>query len=191
MNGHSVSEDLQLPGLGETVFEQSWKGYSARAQVTKLDEDEYWVCVEISSGGQPLWSSPALEDNHHPFAFGAWFDGIGLPEWFSDVDGDGQPELLAPVLKADLSPTIFRLFRWDGNQLRHIRNASLLWDGGESLRWAPPGGLEVGMGWLDYFDKGVGHLTMFDGNQVRTAQAKIRAAVKGGFKIAVASSEGS
>lgn len=178
-----MSEDFELPKLGETVFEQSWKAYSVQAKVTRLEEDEYWVCVELQSGGQTLWSSPPVDDNHNLLAFGAWFDGIGLPEWFSDVDGDGQPELLAPFLKADLSPTIFRVFRWDGNQFKHARNASLVWDGGELVRWAPPGGLEIGVGWLDYFDKGIGHLTMFDGNQVSTAQAQIRAAVKGGFKI--------
>lgn len=128
--------------LGQTVFSRG----PASAVVSNIDDMGYFVTVKIDG-----YSSPQVSDNHDPFAFGAWFDGVGLPEWFGDLDGDQQPELLAAVPKADVSPTRFRVFRWTGSELNHLRTAALVRREDGVFAWNPEPSLSDGLSWIETF----------------------------------------
>lgn len=103
----TLSVDLNGDGLPEQVTRR------------KLGADDqlgtfYQVVVKDAQGAM-LWKSPEVLAVDHPLAFGEWDFGISLPQFAADVDRDGQVELIVPAPQSDVSPTTFRMFRWNGS----------------------------------------------------------------------------
>lgn len=143
------------PQLGEVVFDQSHGEIRCHAVVRSAEDWEHRADVILSSPAGQLWTS--AQRPQEEYAFGVWAEGSGLPCLFTDVDGDGHTELLAPLPKSDLSPTVFRLFRWypDTRELTLLRQASLLRDPHGVFRWEEFDPDDPGqVVWVDLFENG-------------------------------------
>jgi hypothetical protein len=144
-----------MPKVGDIAFRQAWGDTECRAVVTEADNFETFARVDVLVDGELVWSSPRVELNDDDWAFGNWSDGSGVPCLFDDVDGDGRPEMLALVPKADLSPTVFRVFAWNGRELILSRKASLLRDKRGRFVWTQADPEEIAqVVWVDYFQDG-------------------------------------
>ena len=148
-------EDLQRPKIGDSVFTGQFEDIAVSATVNKLVGDEYWAEIRLS--GTPAaaeWQADSVNDNFDVFAFGVWFDGPGLPVWWGDIDSDGKPELLAPLPKGDVSPPIFRIFRWTGDDLLFLKKRTLVESGEGRFEWSRPDAEMVDGAWVDGFSEG-------------------------------------
>jgi|UniRef100_UPI0037831CB1 hypothetical protein len=89
------------------------------------------------SRGSVLWRSPEVLDVDHPLAFGEWDFGISLPQFAADIDRDGTVELLVPAPQSDVSPTTFRMLKWNGTAFEPHQSRSLVGKGqkGAAFRW--------------------------------------------------------
>jgi hypothetical protein len=124
--------------VGDLVFSAQDGEISVTARVSKTDDDddEYWAEIELKgSPSAEAWRATTVTDNFDVFAFGVWMDGPGLPVYWGDIDGDGKPELLAPLPKGDLSPPIFRIFRWTGDDLLFLKKRALVSAGDGKFEW--------------------------------------------------------
>lgn len=151
--------ELELPKVGDLVFSQSWRDLTCQAVLVEVEELESYAQVSILKDGVTLWASPRVATNDLELSFGTWADGNGLPILFDDIDSDGQVELIAMVPKADMTPTRYRLFRWDGQRPVLLRTASLVRDENAAFRWTevdPED--ESPMIWIDYFESGLAYL---------------------------------
>jgi hypothetical protein len=137
----TLSVDLNGDGLPEQVTRR------------KLGADDqlgtfYQVVVKDAQGAM-LWKSPEVLAVDHPLAFGEWDFGISLPQFAADVDRDGQVELIVPAPQSDVSPTTFRMFRWNGSafapwQVKSLTGQGANWSGlsldGQALAFVVLGG---------------------------------------------------
>lgn len=105
-DGQAESISLVAYGVGES-------SYFGQLVVTRPD------------GGR-LWAGPKPRDPGDAGAFGAWDWGIAGIELAGDLDGDGKVELLGAMPQSDVSPTRFRVWRWDGRGFQRIFTRSLL-----------------------------------------------------------------
>lgn len=154
-------EKLQVPKVGDLVFEGRWRDTICQARLIEVDEMESYAQLSLIDDGTIVWSSPKVDRNDHELAFGTWYEGNGLPLSFDDIDGDGFPELLAPVPKADLTPTEFRVFRWDGHQLQLVRKAALVRSDEDSdgFSWTEVDPEEFGpLVWIDDLEGAIAHV---------------------------------
>lgn len=142
--------------LGEIVFSQSFDGLECQAVVRQMMEDAVLLELRILQDGALVWSRLSEELPEDDWAFGCWEDGPGLPCLFDDLDGDGLPEMLAPVPKSDLSPTVYRVFAWNGKELVLLRRESLMADGSGEFVWSTPDPeQDTQITWVDSFAQGV------------------------------------
>jgi len=74
--------------------------------------------------------------------------------FWGDIDADGKPELLAPLPKGDLSPPLFRIFRWTGEDLLFLKKRALLAVGDGKFEWATLGEESVEADWIESFPNG-------------------------------------
>ncbi len=124
--------------VGDTVFAQKFEDLECRAVVSSRDDEQTLLELSITQGDSLLWSRVSAELPEDDWAFGCWYDGPGVPCFFADLDGDKKPELMVPVPKADLDPTVYRIFRWDGEQLILLRRSALLQDKTGEFVWTAP-----------------------------------------------------
>ena len=152
-------EKIEPPNVGDVVFDKAWGDASCQALLTEVEDLESYAQVRILEGGALRWSSPRVESNDQELSFGTWYDGNGLPCVFEDIDGDGHPEILASIPKADLTPTVFRVFRWDGQSLSLVRRSSLVHQDKGAFCWTEdePDD-DQSCAWIDYFEDGVAHV---------------------------------
>lgn len=142
--------------VGEIAFSQSFNDLECRAVVHLAEEESLLLEVRILRDGEVLWTRCGEKEPEDEWAFGCWDDGPGVPCFFSDIDGDGQPEMLAPVPKSDLSPRVYRIFRWDGRQLIFLRKAALMDDGAGEFVWSEPDPeKDTQIKWVDSFENDV------------------------------------
>lgn len=175
-----TASDADPPKVGDIVFDQPWQESALKAVITKVDDEGFWTELRFQAGEATVWTSPAVEHNLLPFAFGAWFDGVGLPEWFGDVDNDDSPELLAPIPKADIAPTVFRVFRWNGTELALLGISTLIQQEPGQFRWAAPTEFEGDLTWVDGFENGNARISSYQDEQLNTSHAEL-VPVKSGF----------
>jgi len=90
------------------------------------DEGDFFQVRVLDDDGQLLWESPRVIDTENPLAFGNWHFGFSLPEIAADIDGDGAVELVTPAPQSDVSPTYFRVLRWQNGQFVPARSGILL-----------------------------------------------------------------
>ena len=141
--------------IGDVVFQGEFEELSLIARVSQVENDEFWATLELK--GSPAaegWQADSVNDNFDVFAFGIWMDGPGLPVWWGDLDLDGKPELLAPLPKGDLSPTVFRIFRWTGEDLLFLKKRVLIEDAKGHFQWTPPGDEAEEATWVETFVQG-------------------------------------
>jgi hypothetical protein len=151
--------ELQLPKIGDVAFEQAWGDLVCQAVLVEVEELESYAQGRILQNGTARWSSPRVETNDGDLSFGTWADGNGLPVLFDDIDGDGQVEMVAMVPKADMTPTRYRIFRWDGHSLMLLRRASLVRQEGGEFRWTEVDPEDESPKiWVDYFEGHTAHL---------------------------------
>lgn len=85
--------------------------------------------VVADKNGKELWVGPKeVKDPAYPqepFIFGGDFDRSSL-ECAGDMDGDGHVELIGTFPKSDVRATRFRIFRWVGGELKHLRSGELV-----------------------------------------------------------------
>jgi hypothetical protein len=147
--------ELDFPKVGDVAFEQAWNGIVCQALLVEAEEWESYAQIRITQEGTLRWSSPRVETNDVDMAFGTWADGNGLPTHFEDLDCDGNPEMLAMTPKADMSPTIYRVFRWNGDKLSLVRRASLVRQENGDFHWTEVDPEDEGqLAWIDYFMDG-------------------------------------
>lgn len=162
------------PTVGDIVFSATSAGLEMRARVSRVDQDEYWVELELQGSPEAAaWTPPKATDNFETFAFGAWLDGSGLPVWFGDMDGDGKPELLAPIPKGDLSPTVYRIFRWTGEELLFLRKRALLWVRETEFEWAHLPDPDQDVAWIEGIDGTRADVFELRGSQANRATVEI------------------
>lgn len=177
------------------VLSVDLNGDGAPEQISrrKLGADDqlgtfYQILVKDAQG-TVLWKSPEVLNVEHPLAFGEWDFGISLPQFAADVDRDGQVELIVPAPQSDVSPTTFRLFRWNGSAFAPLQVKALTGKAqkGAVFRWTDKPSLSsywvekwIGVsaegGWV------VKLVTMPEGGDLMTAVAVL--ATKGdGFEL--------
>jgi hypothetical protein len=161
--------NLQPVKVGDTVFSAQDGDISVTAKVTRFEDDEYWAELQfMGTHSAEEWHANTVNDNFDVFAFGVWMDGPGLPVWWGDIDGDGKPELLAPLPKGDLSPPIFRIFRWTGEDLLFLKKRALVSAGKGTFAWAQLGDEAVETDWVESFENGRAEvLSLKDGHLER------------------------
>lgn len=91
----------------------------------ETDAGTFFRLVVKDADGTVIWTSPRTQDTGHPLAFGSWHFGVSLPQMAADLDGDGRPELIVPAPQSDVSPTVFRVFRWTGQGFEPQSSRSL------------------------------------------------------------------
>jgi hypothetical protein len=84
------------------------------------DRVRYGQLMVMGPGGAPLWEAPRAD----PYIFLGEFD-LGELEVVGDFDEDGRIELIGTYQKSDVSPTRFRMFRWDGKKFAHVKSGYL------------------------------------------------------------------
>lgn len=90
------------------------------------DQGKFYHLVVLDKDGEALWTGPKAMDEENPLVFGEWHYGISMPQAVGDVDADEKVELIAPAPQSDVSPTAFRVLRWDGKGFKPVRVAQLL-----------------------------------------------------------------
>ena len=107
----------------------------------KLGADDqlgtFYQLLVKNAQGAVLWKSPEVLNAEHPLAFGEWDFGISMPQFVADVDQDGKVELIVPAPQSDVSPTTFRMFRWNGSAFAPLQSKSLTGKAqkGAAFRW--------------------------------------------------------
>lgn len=145
----------QQPKVGDKPFSAVWKDVECRVEVIQAEGFETLARLDVLVDGTLQWSSPKSTNPQDDWAFGDWSDGSGMPCLFDDIDGDGRPEVVAMVPKADLSPTVFRVFRWNGHELSLLRKGSLIRNDRETFVWTEQAPEEITqVAWIDYFEGG-------------------------------------
>ena len=75
----------------------------------------YKLCVSRKKGNEyiNIWESPNVKGFGEDFSF--YFGDAGLEplETAGDIDGDSNIELISPQAQSDVSPAVFRIFRWN------------------------------------------------------------------------------
>jgi len=97
---------------------------SVKIATTDAAGDFYKVIVN-DENGSPLWRSPGGQDIDNPFTFGRWHFGICLPQIVWDIDADGEVEMVVPDPQSDVSPPVFRVFRWGPSGFTLARKSRL------------------------------------------------------------------
>lgn len=113
----TLSADLNGDGVPEQI---SRRKLGADSQI-----GTFYQLLAKDAQGTVLWKSPEVHDTEHPLAFGEWDLGISMPQLAADVDRDGKVELLVPAPQSDVSPTTFRLFRWNGSAFVPLQSKAL------------------------------------------------------------------
>jgi len=86
----------------------------------------YYQLRVIGDNGEIIWEGPRDKNGENPFVPAVLDFGISIPELLADYDLDGNMELLMPELQSDISPTIYRRLRWNGNGFVLLRPAFLM-----------------------------------------------------------------
>ncbi|MBI3927208.1 MAG: hypothetical protein HY319_16850 [Armatimonadetes bacterium] len=115
----ALSYDLNGDGKPETIgLRKFQQGGVTLGQLVVLDHR-----------AKVLWEGPrrSAEPTYppEPCVFLGDFDR-GVPEAVGDFDGDGKVELIGSWQKSDVSPTRFRLLRWNGKAFVHVKNGNLV-----------------------------------------------------------------
>ena len=98
-----------IDGDGKTEMMQWNKFISTEA-------GDYFQLRVIDDDGELIWKGPKRAEDNNPYVYSALDYGISIPQLLMDIDGDGYVELLAPELQSDVSPTAYRMLRWQGNR---------------------------------------------------------------------------
>lgn len=179
-----MQNSLELK-VGDIVFTAERDGVVAEASVSRVVDEGFFAEVSIKKGGEVLWESGYVAESHETFAFGTWFDGSGLPVIWSDIDEDGKLELVAPTPKGDLSPTVFRVYRWTGEELVFVKRRSLIQnEQGTGFRWASWDEIPDECVWLDSVDRSGEAERVSLGNSGTVTRDKIQVELaESGFKV--------
>ncbi len=118
----SSPEDLSVNLDKDPALERvTWSKFAETEE-----EGEFFQVRVLDDDGGLLWEGPKVTDTENPLVFGNWHFGYSLPELAADIDGDGAVELVTPAPQSDVSPTWFRVIRWQGGRFVPARMGSLL-----------------------------------------------------------------
>ena len=109
--------DLNADGKAETIEVR----YSGRGE-----SGDYYHIVVLDADGNSVWSGPKTKEENDPLVFGSWHFGASLPQAVGDMDGDGAVELIAPAPQSDVSPTTFRILRWNASGFKPLKTVTYL-----------------------------------------------------------------
>lgn len=164
----------QDPKIGDTVFIATQDGLTARAAVNKITDEGYYAILSVEDESGAIWESEEAGDPFDTFAFGVWFDGSGLPVLWLDIDGDGKLELLAPLPKGDLSPPLFRIYRWTGDSLLYLKKRALTKSSSGNFVWSSISGDFVEGSWVDSFNKGKAEIVTLKNDDVSQSESAFK-----------------
>lgn len=177
-------QELVEPKVGDVVFTSESGGVVAEAVVSRHTDEGYFAKVVVKKGGEMLWESGYASDPGESFAFGAFFDGVSLPAMWQDIDNDGKPELLAPMGKGDISPTIFRIFRWTGEELHFVKRRCLIKHSDAEYRWMSFDDTPLECVWVDFLDRdGKADIVGVDDSGVKRESFMLKPTAEG-FQVA-------
>lgn len=122
------------------------------------DGNDFYQLVVGDAAKKTIWSSPVTKDPTLQFAFGNWNMGESMPQIAGDIDGDGAVELVVPAARSDVSPPLFRIFRWEKQSFIFKFSKALAGPGkeGGKVSWtATPGKSDFWVEeWIKKGDKG-------------------------------------
>jgi hypothetical protein len=105
-------------------------------KILQNNSDNLYSLIVVDDDGCILWQSSENIDENNKFIFGEWDYGISLPQFVGDIDGDNKIELIAPAPMSDLSPTYFKIYKWENNKFKYIDSKILVLNKkNNSLQW--------------------------------------------------------
>ncbi|HNV70977.1 MAG TPA: hypothetical protein PKO06_14845, partial [Candidatus Ozemobacteraceae bacterium] len=132
---------------------------------------------------EAVWTD---EKNENPFYIG--HAGVESLQVVQDIDVDGKVEILSACAQSDVSPTLFRLFRWDGSKFDLVKKALITADKEDPTEfvWTDSKGDNSQVKcWILYFDEtesGSGlkaFVTSTFNDKYKSGQALVRHSPKG------------
>ena len=132
---------------GDGVDERIEARFTGRSDIGK-----FYHLVVLDKDGEALWTGPKAMDEDNRLVFGEWHFGVSMPQAVGDVDADGKVELIAPAPQSDVSPTAFRVLRWDGKGFKPVRVAQLMEKPRESDRFPWADSEEYEGRWISAFE---------------------------------------
>ncbi|HIB67215.1 MAG TPA: hypothetical protein EYO33_19435 [Phycisphaerales bacterium] len=160
-------KELKEPSVGEVVFQASEAGLELTATVSKRTDEGFFATLAVSQESGKVWESEDVNDPFDTFAFGVWFDGAGLPVLWRDIDGDGKIELIAPLPKGDLSPQLFRIYRWTGDDLLYLKKRCLIQSSSGNYVWSSRGGEFEEGSWVETFEDGKAEIVTLKDDDIK------------------------
>lgn len=133
-----VRYDLDGDGVPETIGLRAYDGryYESDIVLKQL--------VVFDQEGREIWSGPKGEWKD-PLVFGGPYDSL-------DVHAvgivDGEITLIGDHQRSDVRPTVFRLFRWDGQAFVPVGEGALIPDG-ERFVWVDSDESVMRDSWID------------------------------------------
>lgn len=160
-------EELKEPSVGDVVFKATEAGLDVTATVSKITDEGFFATLAVIKESETVWESEEVSDPFDTFAFGVWFDGAGLPVLWGDIDGDGKFELIAPLPKGDLSPQLFRVYRWTGDDLLYLKKRCLIKSSSGNYVWSSRGGEFEEGSWVETFENGKAEIVTLKDDDIK------------------------
>ncbi|MBI5325102.1 MAG: hypothetical protein HZB41_07520 [Ignavibacteriae bacterium] len=101
----NINVDLNNDGVKENIFLKKYR--------TDDNGSYYHIAIyqKIKNKRKILWED---KNNEYEFCYADW--GIEELQIAGDIDGDGKIELVTNYAISDVSPVIFRIFKWTGDK---------------------------------------------------------------------------
>ena len=76
-------------------------------------------------------------------------------------------ELIAPLPKGDLSPQLFRIYRWTGDDLLYLKKRCLIQSSSGNYVWSSRGGEFEEGSWVETFEDGKAEIVTLKDDDIK------------------------